>query len=72
MGDAYYSALEYSEGFTSSANMLVSSDEDPDDCLSDSLDSSIGDEDILNEREPENGFLDDEALDENEDLECDF
>lgn len=71
MGDAYYSALEYSEGLTSSADMLLPSDEDPDDCLSDSLDSSIGDEDILNEREPENGFLDDEVLDESEDSEYD-
>lgn len=71
MGDAYYSALEYSEGLTSSAGMLLPSDEDPDDCLSDSLDSSIGDEDILNEREPENGFLDDEVLDESEDSEYD-
>lgn len=72
MGDALFSLSGYSERSTSKADMLASSDEVTDGCISDSLDASIGNEDILNERESEDGFMEDETLDENEDSECDF
>ena len=72
MGDTYFSALKYSADFSLNADMLVPSDESPDDRISDSIDpSSIRNEDTLNEREFEDGFPDDEALEKNEDLKSD-
>lgn len=71
-GDALFSSSGCSGGFASSADMSMSLDEVSGGCISGSFGVSIENEDILNGRELEDSFLEDEALDEKEDSEYDF